>query len=39
MLKHNRLYNENLPQILPDLRINCYNLDDNIGVFESINAE
>jgi hypothetical protein len=36
MLKHNRLYSENIPQLLPDLRTNLYNLDDNIGVFESL---
>jgi len=24
MLKHNRLYSENIPQLLPDLRTNLY---------------
>lgn len=33
MVKHNRLYSESIPNMLPDLRNYINNLDDNMGVF------
>lgn len=39
MVKHNRLYSEALPNMLPDLRKILSYLDDNMGVFEQIWAD
>lgn len=36
MLKNNRLYAENVGQMLPDLRTFLSYLDDNMGVFEDM---
>lgn len=39
MLKNNRLYAENVGQMLPDLRTFLSYLDDNMGVFENMGVE
>lgn len=37
-MKNNRLYSENVGQMLPDLRTFLFYLDDNIGVFEDLSV-